>query len=564
MWTITIRRMLLAVLAAAVTGQALADVVVTADGRRLEGYVTETSSTIYIDTPHGRITVAREQVEQIIAGEVEDDEPDPSDENELDGINVDLSGFPDARRAEPIVFFLMRRLAETPPGPATIELRRQLEQWQSRSHDGYHRIGGSSWGDREDIRRRRESYLRLLSDAQSTLNEAERLDEDDPDQQRQKLQMQLRARQQLRRAASLWPDDAIRQFLLGQVSLLDENAVPAERAFSNAIGLDPMIAGFHQGRSLARYLGEDPYAAFVDAYESFLLSGHDYYAWQMLQQIMDEVPGSDIDEPLYLRAGDLLERFEPPRRTPRRSSRDAQLWVMPGENWTALAESLPIPEYDYYIHRRAAALSVTDNGVMIVDAKAIEGAAAMFIELGPGALVPAFPIRPRSRSVELPLTTISVPGYRTTAREVEQAPMLAPGDALTLYAQTLPAELGGSVLRTQTVAVTALGEAGEPLLDAELLPGECASPLLTDDGHIAGFLLGRTDLLRPGGGQQEFLGGAELLEVLDDLSYDADRLERDRTRLDLLEGVERLELPDPAYTLHIIVGVREDDALLGP
>jgi hypothetical protein len=189
---------------------------------------------------------------------------------------------------------------------------------------------------------------------------------------------------------------------------------------------------------------------------------------------------------------------------------------MPGGTWQSAADSLCRPAFDYYVARRTVGVPIAEDGALLVDALAVAGAAEVLVEVAPGQFRHAELGRTSTsaRQAVTPLAVVRIEGVTFTPVAVADPAVLAKDQKLTLYAHSLPAELDPGAPRRATLTVTGIDEAGTPTFDQGLRPGESGSPLLTEDGQLAAFLLGRIDPMADGGGPMATLPTAELAKFV--------------------------------------------------
>ncbi len=404
-------------------------------------------------------------------------------------------------RPEPMVYAVMRQLAVTPVGSKRLRLRATLQQWQSRHHDGAVNSGGA-WLPANELKRRREVFARKLDEAEELLREIGR-PSSDPRERLRQAQKRKQFIVKLKLAAAQWGDPVIRDFLMGQVALLDEKGAPALQKFGACIRKQPLVAGYYQGRSMAYALMNRPLDALADREKVFAMRDDNGLAYAALGEAMKGVPGALIGTPGYVSAKSLLAAYAPPERKPRSySSSRGQAWDMPGGGWQGQKGSITVPAYDTLVVNKTVVVPVADAGVLLVDAKAVEGAGEMLLQVSPGKYVRAETARVSSRAtkdLKMPLTAIRVAGYRFTPVLAAEAASVKKGDRLTLYAYSLPAEIAERAPRLASLRVTAVAD-GTITLDGQLLPGESTSPAFNAAGKLVTFLSGRIDPTVENGG----------------------------------------------------------------
>lgn len=498
---------------------ALADIVYMKDGKTHQGQVTREGDTLRIKLAMGEIRVSAADVAFIddkADPPPSDPAPAPSGEPTSPPGEPGAAGFSadKADRPEVQVFLLMRNQAGVAPGPASLELRKQIETWQGVVHDRKRKVNGQ-WMEPEDFIRCRAAYTELVSEAEALLRTAKESTSDTEKVRSDKRRNRAAAMGKLMQAAKTWPDASLRMFLLGVVAYQTRNYTQAEGYFRLARQACPHVAGFAQGHGLALLeinRETDALAAFMEVLQ---LDPASPEALRLLREAMRRTPGTDVRHPTYVRAKALLETYEPAKTTS--YTRPGIDWIMPGrKDWYVREDSLPIPTFDRLTVRQAVAVPITGN-LLLVDEGITQGADEIYIRINADTLVPAKakkiavsgkPAKP------IPLAALAVEGYEfTPAVEPNLSTPVAPQDRLTAQAVGVFEAMGPDV-RSIPLTVLSLSPQGEMKLSAGLAPGESAAPLLTADGKFAGFLAGRTNAMEAGGGPGEVFSLAELTPIL--------------------------------------------------
>lgn len=528
---------------------ARADKVVLNDGRVVEGVVTETGQYVYVNSPAGRERFDRAEVKQIVREQSgAATEPQATQES-----SVDVSAFPQAHRPEPLIFATMRQLERVPPGAESARLRETIEQLRAMDHDGAIRVGGA-WINREEIARRREAFDEMRQEAEAILKTMKSRPSS-PEDERENDRIKLQAQARLLTAAGVWPDPTIRSFLLGQLALDQANPGLAQRIFAECVRQSPLTPGFYQGRAMANERLDNPMDALADGMMAFRLKDDEAAAFFALQDYMQKVPGVRTRDPLYVQATELVAQYEPPDSRPREYANRGVRWVMPGGYWQGQPNSLPTPPVDYFVHYKAVAVPVSESGVMLVDAKVIENAAALVLEIGVGRYVQAAPARMSSRNVpaDLPLAAIRAQWGVYTPVPLVDAPLVTDQE-LTIKTYSAPAELADAVPREVLALVAGESAEGAVKLDAGLLPGESAGAVFTADGKLVGFLAGRTDVRAEMGGPDEFMAGPPFADFVKAAQATRGSSYRGGSGR-LARKADETPIAGQAFTLHVLVGV---------
>jgi len=469
-----------------------------------------------------------------------------------------------AGRPEPIIFDLMRRLRETPVGDARLSLRRQIEQYRGHAHDESVRVG-NHWITAKEMRRRREQYVGALAEAEEILDRIGRRTPRDRAEQLARERLLLTVGQKLQKATRIWGGPLLRNFLGGQAALLLGDRRNAERLFTQCIRTQPLVAGFHQGRAMARKPMNRPLDVVADWVAVSYLRPEDELTLESLETALRDVPGTSIRTKAFRQAKLRLDEIDDPESR-RRSSRSRRglRWLMPGEDWQGNENSLPIPPYDALFVRRAVAVPVTDTGVFLLDAAALKDALELMLEIAPGEYVPAETVRLRSsaiRDLELPLAAIRVRGLEFTPvgppesddDEEEDSPRLAAGGTLAVEAISQPAELGAATIRTFDAKVTEPGNGEGPTVDAALRPGEGTAPAFDAEGTLVTFLVGRTDVTKDNGGPRAVLRPTDVATYAVAAAKSGRRRGSGRRSGGRVQKMPRL-IEGRSFVLHVIVG----------
>lgn len=546
----------------------LADTVIMKDGRTLEGVATEAGASVFIDMKMGRVKLNRSEVQEIVyqkpattSAPVGPASTATGSAAASDAAGDEAGPFPRATRPDTLVFVLMRKLALVPPGSESVSLRQSMDPWRVACHDGVTR-SGSRWIKPAELKRLRENFDKVRAEGEDALRKARSgYSKSNQDKVRQ-IQAVAAAQARMQVAASNWGDPIIRSFLLGELALEQDNAPSANALFRECIRQMPLVAGFYQGRAMALTKADRHLEALADYAMVLRLRDDDATAYFDLVEAMKRVPGGMIKNQAYTQAEKLVNQYVPPTAKPTQSSYGRGVrWLMPGGDWQANKDSLATPAYDYFRVNKAVALPI-GQGLLLVDANAIAGAAELMLELSPGRYVRAEVVKLSSGSATsapttLPIAAVRVKNYSFMPTLIDEKGKLASGDELTLFAQSLPEELDGPAPRKAVITVSELAGDGTPKLSGRLLPGESAGPLLNADGKLVGFLAGRTDPMVEAGGPNTFISLKELAPYIAQVNKAA--------KSSSSFGRPRYGAPAPksttqpadgqVFTLHAIIGV---------
>jgi len=497
------------------------DVVYLRSGKTHEGKVTRAGAKVHIRTGDGkRITVAAKDVVHIATGsDAVDVQPTPAPKQRGPTLGPTPAPIDPEKLTQPesFVFLYERVLAGTPDG-SKADLAQMLKRWRSAAHDRKRKVG-LRWLGPDDFIRRREIFDKTHEEARDLFRKASRRGTS-PKDRANRNRYRMAARTQYRIAAKAWTDPLLRAFLLGIVELETGSKASAEKLFRKCRTTAPLVAAFHQGHAMALLTLKRPSDALAAYNEVLRLEPESRDAAELVRDTMKRVPGSQTSHAPYLRAKKLLAERTRGRR--RSSSRRGTTWLLPGKDVAARDSSLPILPYDRLVFRQAVGVPVREN-TLVVDAKALAGALAAYVQIGP-TLVPAeTPRAYRSRRApDQPIASLTVPGYSFTPaklpklddKDAKDTLPAAPSAGDRFYSVGLFAEMG-SVLREGRFEQEADDAAGAPgKLTGGLIAGESTAPVLDESGRLIGFLAGKTNPAAAGGGDGKFIPLTKLKDVL--------------------------------------------------
>ena len=511
----------IALLAALLASAATGDTVHMRDGRALVGKVTKVGDKLKIKTPLGVIVVDQTDVIYVAYGDGEAKPattgpathrpPKPVTVKPDVVWNISKAVLPDQ-----IVFMLSRRL-EALPGASSTSLREQIRIRKIAAHEAQRKVA-ATWLTRDEQRRRRAIYEENLRNARDLLRQAESLERSSKrDAKAKAKELRAKARGQLDAGVRVWPDMTMRMFLSGLVDLESKDYKSADKHFRTCIEAEPLVAGFRQARGLALVGLKRPLAALAEFTASLELRDDDFESIRMVEETMKTVPGAKLQDPIHVRAKALLDRYEKPDRAIRRRRSRGAVWMMPGKKpWTVTDRSpLPLPPYDRIVTRQALGVAIAENA-LLVDAAAVKGAAAMYVQLEPGLIVQARPKRKSyaalaggGEEVDIPLTAIIVPTATFTPVDVANPVPLKDDQYVTVRAVNAYRRMG-TAIRTGTARVSK-PEKGQATLAGGCQPGERAGAVFVDKTFAAMFTA-RTDVQGPGCGTSQLVKPADLAQ----------------------------------------------------
>lgn len=393
---------------------------------------------------------------------------------------------------ESMIYFLLRDRTDG----STVQranLERNLRLFRAYAHD-HRRQVDRKWLTPREFVRRREAADSLQREAQSLFRQAE--SKRDPTR-REKLAMsraRAAAESKLQKAAGAWTDPTLRRFLLG-VAALDADDVPrAEGLFAQCVEDDPRITAFYQARAEA-LMGLKRYTDALRTYmQALSMQPESRYAVAMLQDALQNVPGSHIDTPAYRDAKNMLANFQTSRN--RRASRlgKSTHWLFPGKPVRSREHTLPDLPMDRFVVLQALGVPVSEH-TLLVDGRILQNADEVLVQVNPRTLAPVTKRRTYRRKMnQPPITLISVPDYKFQPRDVLSGDP-KPDEPLTMHAVNIYTEMGGDV-RRQPVKVLANRDGYATAPDPALTNGESAGILLTDKGELAGVVVRDLDVMK--------------------------------------------------------------------
>ena len=454
------------------------------DGRQLTGKITRKDGKVKIEMALGTVVVNESDI--VFASEAGPDnrpqgKPTEPPRREGAGVsiqprtqwNISLVTLP-----EPVLFMTARKLELLGDLSETESIRHELGQWRILAHDGKRKVA-AEWLSRERQRQRRDLFLELAKESAQLARKANFIRANSPAENARKKQLQAKAEAVMTKAAGVWPDLLIRDFFIATLDLQAGRFTQAEGRFRKCIEREPLVAAFHQGRGLALAGMKRHLAALAEFVACLELRDDTYETITLVQAAMKEVPGERIDEPICLKAKQLVARYEPPQR--RRSGRARGItWLMPGKLWQSRGPELFTPPYDRLIAKQSLAVPINEGGALLVDADAVAGAVVMYVQLGDGQMIRAEPVRTTSRrqgtQMDLPLAVIRTRGASFTPVALKSPPSLEAGQTVTIRAANLYRQMGTATRAGQAKVLSVNGDAVR--LDATLLPGEATGVIL--------------------------------------------------------------------------------------
>jgi len=440
----------------------------------------------------------------------------------------------EATRPESIAFILMRQAAAAETPRQAREIARQVQQWQAAAHDRQRRVGGQ-WLRPGDFTRSRQRFGELLVEARKTAKELADVDDDDQDADEKRADLRGALNTKLLRVAGVWIDDDIRMFLTGIAHYQTESYSLAIQAFERCRNAHPIVSAYQQGHGLAlmkmpdREL--DALAAFLD---ELRLDPDNKLALLRVADAMENVPGTRIRDAWFTQAEEMVAQYpESAFRIKRKL-----VWHMPGEkDWSTKTGSLPVPLYDRLVYRQGIAVPIGSH-TLLLDKEVLRDALAVFVLLDDGTIVPATILSQRSSDGVVPLALVRTNEATFQAVAVSEDAQFHTGSAVATYGLSIFPEMGTAPRRIvgKITAVppepaddddgdddAAEGLEGAIELDIALAPGESASPVLTGDKRLVGFLAGRTNFRRDNGGEDELIPFTDIVPLVEEARKSSSR-----------------------------------------
>ena len=520
-----------------------ADIVYLKDGKTYSGEVTRKNGKVYIKTAVANIpvtiTVDAANVEKIVATEsptAPAPEKPSAHRTSLD-TGQTLEG--QITRPEALVFLAMQKLARSAAGLGSYDAQKNVKAYQAKAHDGERKVRGR-WMSPNNVLAAKEQYLEIIKDSRSMMSDLRRAAYGGSSDQAEAARHRRALAAHYRKAAVLWPDDLMSDFLMGAAALEGLDYIGAQRMFDRCIAAAPRVAAFHQGRALALYGRKQPLKGLAAALDAIHLQPDSKDALAFLKQSLEETPGDMMTAPTSVLATAIVDLYEQPSRTSTYVRRGTS-WLMPGKPITATEYSLPTLPMDRLEFRQAIGVPVGKHA-LLADKTVLNGALEAFIVIDSKTTVPAQVVRYSSYSygskAPLPVALLYV-------RDLEFTPLTTDGKdksrkdlAVSFYGLDFFEQMGSQV-RTVEAKIRGDGGKGGVTLSAELRPGEGAGPVISKSGALLGFLEGRTDPMVDNGGPGKFVPVAALEALIK-------RAQRNTSSTSGYGGAKRKVVPKPA------------------
>jgi len=536
---------------AALAATCAGDIVYMNNGKVHRGEVTRDGNKVLIKKALATIAVDIKDVHRIIKSEtLPASRPADSGVEQPVGPAVTLvtppAGPDRYTRPESHAFLAMRQLAGAAAGMSTYELRQQIKQWQIKTHDRERKFV-NRWVSPRDMERAREEFSARLGKTRELLTKIRRAGSTTAAGRAAQGRYRRGLSVLYREAAQVWPDVLMRDFLMAVSHLEGLNYNGALQAFNRCIAAAPRVAAFRQGKALALAGRNRKIEALAAYLEVLHLQPNSRDAYDMVRQAMTDTPGELMTDPTYVLAKEIIGLYEEPRS--KSYSYGGTTWLMPGRAWKAREFMLPTPPYDRLVFRQAIGVPVSKHA-LLVDKAALADALETFVTIQPGVVVPAKVQRTSTwgmKKAPAPLALVIVEDFEFTPLKADAAAQVTRKQVLTVYGLGVYEEMGTEV-RRMSAFVEEVGPDGMLGLSRKLAPGETVGPVVTKDGHLVGFLDGKTDAMVDGGGTDRFIPVAEVADLVKQAA-------RTRSYFGGYSRVKRKIIPKPAAGRFFVVHV---------
>ncbi|MDY7009174.1 MAG: hypothetical protein SVV80_00250 [Planctomycetota bacterium] len=568
---------------------AAGDTVYKRNGHKLVGNVTDKGDKYIIRMPNGTFSIDKSDVSYVAygAGATAPASAPATLPSDYKPINpgVSRAGYwdiNDATLPDPIVFMLSRRI-ELLGQVATDTMRTQLRQWKIAAHDGKRKLG-KKWLTRDQQRRYRAYFEEHIRQGDKFARQADGVSMQTGSDRAKKKKLFASAEREYATAVRSWPDADMREFFTAILNLRNRKYEEAQNDFARCILKKPLVAAFRQGRGIALSKLKQPLAALTEFTFCLQLRDDDYETIRLVEAAMKDVPGSKLADPAYLKARDLLDRYEKPQRN-NHGRNTGVVWLMPGSSWRQQWHrqsrgtgdnhkneqlpdtrfALPLAPYDRIINKQALAIPVSETA-LLVDKNAIAGAEILYVQVAPDVLIRAWANRSirrsgRRKTPDLPLAIIHTEGVIFSPVNVEKTADLKAGQALTVRGVNLYRQMGTKIrngIATVTPTGTTTTQSGSQkdgiTLSAGLLPGETVGAAMAGD-TFAGLLTARTSPQEEGCGKSTFITPAEIAAWIKPIKRSLDRKtsgKSSRGRGPVKKDTPELTVTGKVFLVHIL------------
>ena len=489
-----------------------ADVIWLQNGKKYEGKVTHKIKTVLIEMRFGTIEVPASDVLRIVKAEIKDPVKTPV----APKYGPDERPF-DASRAvmpESVVFLFMRKIAASRTGLGSEEERQQVRRWRDAVHDRVRKVGGEWLGPKE-FKPRKEAFDRLLSEAVDIMRQRYRIRGTKRADELKKESLRLSAAVKLKSAAMKWPDPLIRKFMTGVAHYEGGAYGKALLSFEACATEAPLVAAFHQGRGLALQKVNRPSEAIAPLIKALQLDPDSKTALAQLQAGMKAVPGPKTHTEDFEQAKAIVAEYKTSSSPSSPYGYKGVRWLLPGKIVHARDNTLPVPAYHRLVFRQAAGLAIGAHA-LLADTAAVAKADLVIVKVG-DRYVPA---RVKKSTLywrgkgDPPVSLVTVNEYSFTPASAKTDAKFKARQAMTAHAMNFIAEMGDEMNKT-TGPLKRYKEDNKEIPPVSLRPGDSASPVVTADNRMVGFLAARTNVTLPEGGPSKLWTLTDLKKMID-------------------------------------------------
>ncbi len=519
---------LLAVLALVMftVGPALADIVYLDDGRSFDGNVTRSDGKVSVETSKGIKVFDEKQVLYIAKGKTKSRQiktsPLPAELLFPPLVRHKSFAIERASRPEPIIFYLMRKIAASPSSQTSASLKSQLKRWRIVAHDKKRNAGRGRWTPPEQFLRRRHIFQLKVEEATELLKEAKQIKKKarkpnksiTTTEYRKQQQMESQGWKQISQAAGYWPDLQGRMFLKAVASFNTEDFAKANSLSSQCVKLAPYVAAFSQLHGMTLMELNRPADALFPLTRAMQLEPS-ATAYSLLTTAMEKTAGSRMESPGFLVAARTVRDYKATGSRTRQVAFGAKgfQWLIPGKALKAETDSLPILPYDRLDYNQSIAVPVGPS-TLLVDENLIKNATEIYVRIDGDTVVPATAVKGRTRNSKKagpppPLALLTVKGCVFTPLDVAATDSLQAKMGVNGYGLNYWYEMGAKA-RAFSATLTPGEQENAFKLSAGLDPGEASGPILNNDGQLVGFLAGKTDPMADMGGENRLILSDEL------------------------------------------------------
>ncbi len=518
---------LLAVLALVMftVGTALADTVYLADGRSIDGKVTRSDGKVSVETSTGIKIFDKKQVLYIAKGKTKSrrikTSPLPAELLLSPLVPQKPFAIERASRPEPIIFYLMRKIASAPSSQTSANLKSQLKRWRIAAHDKKRNVGRGRWTPPEQFLRRRHIFQQRVEEATELLKEAKKI-KDKPKKGRSKsvteyrkqLKLESQGWKNISEAAGSWHDLQGRMFLKAAASFNTGDFAKADSLVNQCVKLSPYVAVFSQLHGMALMELNRHSDALIPLNRAMQLNPSDT-AYSLLTTAMKKTAGSRTESSAFLIAARTIRDYKAAGSRTRQVAFGAKgfQWLIPGKALKAETDSLPILPYDRLDFNQGIAVPVGPS-TLLVDDNLIKDATEIYVRINGDTVVPATAVKGRTRNSKKtgpppPLALLTVKGCVFTPLDVAATDSLQAKMPVNGYGLNYWFEMGVKA-RAFSANLTPGEQENTFKLTAGLAPGEASGPILNDDGQLVGFLAGKTDPTAEMGGTDRLILSDEM------------------------------------------------------